>query len=111
MDAVQEDTAWREGSAMNHVYLLEGNTMLAYVRKGTSTPFWFSKPITISRTGRRFRPLDENPFDVGSVEPNPNIQQVQGSKGSIYTVNLELGTCTCQGYTFRGTCKHVKELA
>ena len=111
MEAVQEVTDWREGSAANHVYLLEGNTMLAYVRKGTSTPFWFSKPITISRTGRRFRPLDENPFDVGSVEPNPNIQQVQGSKGSIYTVNLELGTCTCQGYTFRGTCKHVKELA
>jgi hypothetical protein len=65
----------------------------------------------ISRSGRRFTRLDVNPFDVSDVKKDPDVIEVMGSKGSIYTVNLELGTCTCQGYTFRGTCKHVKERA
>ena len=107
MEALQEVTEWQSGSAVNHAYLLDGNAMLAYVRKGTSTPFWFSKPITISRTGRRFVRLEENPFDVGSVAQDPDVVQVSGSKGSIYTVNTRLNSCTCPGYQFRGRCKHI----
>ena len=107
MEALQEVTEWQSGSAVNHAYLLDGNTMLAYVRKGTSTPFWFSKPIMISRTGRRFVRLDVNPFDVGSVAQDPDVVQVSGSKGSIYTVNTRLNSCTCPGYQFRGRCKHI----
>ena len=107
MEAVQEVTVWREGSAMNHVYLLEGNTMLAYVRNGTSTPFWFSKPIMISRTGRKFVRLDVNPFDVSAVKPDPDVRLVSGSRGAVYTVNDRLNTCTCPGHTFRGICKHI----
>ena len=41
--------------------------------------------------------------------PN-NIKEVEGSKGAKYIVNLDDNTCTCPGYTFRGACKHVKEL-
>jgi hypothetical protein len=111
MEALQEVTVWPSGSAVNHVYLLDGNSMLAYVRNGTLEPFWFRKPITISRSGRRFVRLDVNPFDVGSVAQDPDVQQVAGSNGSVYTVNHRMKTCTCQGYTFRGTCKHVRELA
>lgn len=106
MEALQEVTVWREGSAVNHVYLLDGTSMLAYVRHGTSTPFWFSKPITISRSGRKFRRLDVNPFDVANVKRDPDVREVLGSKGSVYTVNLALKTCTCPGYSFRGACKH-----
>jgi len=39
-----------------------------------------------------------------------NVIEVKGSKGETYTVDPEAQTCTCPGYTFRGTCKHVKEL-
>jgi hypothetical protein len=106
MEALQEVTAWREGVAANHVYLLEGNTMWAYVPAGTSKPFWFKKPIAISRTGRKFVRLDDNPFDVAAIQADPDVQEVAGSKGSIYTVNTRLRTCTCPGYTFRGACKH-----
>lgn len=106
MEAVQEVTAWAEGAAANHVYLLDGNTMWAYVRQGTSQPFWFKKPITISRSGRKFVRLADNPFDVGSVQADPDVRLVAGSKGNVYTVNTRLNTCTCPGYTFRGTCKH-----
>jgi hypothetical protein len=111
MEAVQEVTAWKDSVAANHVYLFEGNTMWAYVRQGTTTPFWFKKPITISRSGRKFVRLEADPFDVGSVQADPDVQEVAGSNGSVYTVNTRTKTCTCQGYTFRGVCKHVRELA
>ena len=106
MEAVQEVTAWAEGAAANHVYLLEGNNMLAYVRSGTTTPFWFKKPITISRSGRRFIRLTANPFDVAAIPKDPDVQEVLGSRGAVYTVNTRLNSCTCPGYTFRGACKH-----
>lgn len=37
---------------------------------------------------------------------------VQGSKGQTYIVTKENGkaTCTCPGYGFRKTCKHVQEV-
>ena len=37
---------------------------------------------------------------------------VQGSKGAEYRVTLGANSsCTCPGFTFRGDCKHIKELA
>lgn len=37
---------------------------------------------------------------------------VAGSKGASYEVSVGPGgnSCTCPGFTFRGACKHVKEL-
>jgi hypothetical protein len=36
---------------------------------------------------------------------------VKGSKGEIYTVTIDgkHSTCTCTGFGFRRTCKHIKE--
>jgi predicted nucleic acid-binding Zn finger protein len=39
-----------------------------------------------------------------------NFKEVLGSKGAKYIVNLDDNTCTCPGYTYRGDCKHIKEL-
>mgnify|MGYP003351800177 CR=1 FL=1 len=35
-----------------------------------------------------------------------------GSKGDVYVVEKidNMLKCSCPGYTFRGTCKHVKEV-
>jgi hypothetical protein len=121
MDAVKETTVWTDGSNCNHTYLLNGDKMVAYIKQGSSEPFYFSKPIAISRSGRKFEKLKDNPFNDWAkllkahidVEPTPTyIKKVAGSKpGVTYEVNTDENTCSCPGYTFRGACKHIKELA
>lgn len=110
--AYREITAWSDGAtAINHIYLLEGDRMLAYIRHGTDEEKWFKNPIQISRSGRKFELLKTSPFTGKGGVIAPNTREVTGSKGEKYIVDDEAGTCTCQGYTFRGTCKHVKVTA
>jgi hypothetical protein len=48
-----------------------------------------------------------------SVDTDTKFWIVNGSKGSKYTVsrNSTHWNCTCTGFTFRKTCKHVSELS
>ena len=111
MQAYRETTVWVvEYKQPNHVYLLDGDKAVAYIKWGQGEPFYFSKPMRIDKRGRKFELVEPNPFNA-SVEPMPWIKQVAGSKpGVFYTVNTDENTCTCPGYTFRGACKHTKEL-
>ena len=108
MPAYKETTHWTDGTTANHTYLLEGDSMLAYIPAGKLVPTYFSKPIRISRSGRKFEQLAVSPFDP--VEPTVKLIEHVGSKGDIYYVDPDAKTCTCPGYTFRGSCKHIKEL-
>jgi len=114
--AYRETTEWEDGNTnINHTYLLEGDRMIAYIRSQTSVPFYFKNPIVISRSKRKFELVEPNPFDAVAipqvvVAQESNIKEIEGSKGTIYYVNTDDKTCTCPGYTYRGTCKHVKEL-
>lgn len=115
MQAYKEITVWTDGNtAINHTYLLEGDKMVAYIRVGTSVPFYFKNPIRISKSGRKFEVVEPNPFDnIPSVvvqQALGNTREIDGSNGAKYIVDLDAKTCTCPGYTYRGTCKHVKEL-
>jgi hypothetical protein len=105
MQAVKEITKWEDGnSQINHTYLLEGDQMVAYIRFGHSDPYYFKKPIRIDRRGRKFEELTVNPF----AQPVASqLREVKGSKGDTYYVDDEAHSCTCPGYTYRGTCKHV----
>jgi len=110
MEAVKETTVWADGNTViNHTYLLSGDKILAYIRYGTDKEFWFKTPIQISKSGRKFIKVENNPF-TGIGGQLRNTKEVTGSKGQKYVVNLDDNTCTCPGYTFRGNCKHVKEL-
>jgi hypothetical protein len=89
--------------------------MIAYMRSQTSVPFYFKKPIMISRSGRKFELVEPNPFEAAAipqvvVAQESNIKEIEGSKGAVYYVNTDDKTCTCPGYTYRGVCKHVKAL-
>lgn len=44
-------------------------------------------------------------YDVSSKENKARL--VSGSNGKVYEVTAN--SCTCPGFTFRGTCKHIKE--
>jgi hypothetical protein len=115
-DAYKETTVWEDGNtAINHTYLLEGDKMIAYMRTGTSVPFYFKTPIRIDKRGRKFDKLEDNPFDsifsvVQPQETSANVKEIEGSKGAKYILDVDAKTCTCPGFTYRGTCKHVKEL-
>ena len=92
-----------------HTYLLEGNNLIAYIRAGHADPFYFKQPIKgFDRRGRKFETISADAFDI---KPLANVRTVTGSKGETYVVDLDAGTCTCAGYSFRGACKHTKDLA
>lgn len=115
--AYKEITVWEDGNAnINHTYLLEGDMMIAYIRSQSDVAHYFKQPIRISRSGRKFELVDPNPFDSakapeeGTTKPIENIVEITGSKGNVYYLDKDNKTCTCPGYTYRGACKHTKEL-
>ena len=107
MQAVKEITKWEGDVQANHVYLLDGDKMVAYIKFGKGKPFYFKKPIQIDKRGRKFEELEKNPF---KEEVKSDLIIIMGSKGNKYFINPDEQTCTCPGFTFRGTCKHMKEL-
>jgi hypothetical protein len=101
MEALRETTDW---ATPNHTYLLDGTTLIAYIKQGTTEPFYFSKGIKhFDKRGRKFEKADVSLFE-SHVESN--LIEVMGSKGAVYYVDPELHSCTCPGFTFRGKCKH-----
>ena len=111
MEVIKETTVWEDVKRQpNHIYLMEGSKAIAYMPWGTEPAFYFKNGITLDKRGRKFETLKTNPFKVKAAAPEANTVVVEGSKGAKYTVNLEEKTCTCPGYTFRGTCKHVRDL-
>lgn len=106
MEAVVEITEWSGKSVLgNHTYLFDGSKMIAYVKRGETVPFYFKAPITIDKRGRKFVAVKVNPFKA--IKEKATIVKVSGSKGAVYSIDTEEKTCTCPGYTFRGTCKHL----
>ncbi len=106
MQAIREITLWRDVKRQpNHVYLMDGQRAVAYMAFGEGKPFYFKTGWTLDRRGRKFEPVEPNPFDSKQAS---SLIEVKGSKGNSYWVDPVLKTCTCPGYTFRGTCKHVQ---
>jgi predicted nucleic acid-binding Zn finger protein len=88
-----------------HTYLLDGNNLVAYVKVNTSEPFYFKQPIKgFDKRGRKFIPGNKNLF---TTQKESHARTVIGSKGQTYTVTEN--SCSCPGYTYRGTCKHLAE--
>ncbi len=109
MQAIREITQWRDVKRQpNHVYLMDGQRAVAYMAFGEGEPFYFKTGWTLDRRGRKFEPVEPNPFDS---EQASSLIEVKGSKGNSYWVDPALKTCTCPGYTFRGSCKHVQTAA
>lgn len=103
MKILREITDW---NFPNHTYHInDKGKMVAYVKAGTEEIITFSKPLSFSRSRRKFETLAEIPESHGS-----DVERVEGSRGDVYLVNHREGTCTCPGFKFRRSCKHVKSL-
>ncbi len=102
MEALRETTG---GQFPAHTYLLDGTTLVAYIKVNESEPFYFKNGIKgFDKRGRKFEAVKPNPFK----EPKNDTRiAVTGSKGQTYYVSTEDHTCTCPGFTYRGTCKHL----
>jgi hypothetical protein len=86
-----------------HTYLLDGNNLIAYVKKGETAAFYFKNPIRgFDKRGRKFTPGNINLF---TTQKESHGKTVIGSSGQAYTVTEQ--SCTCPGFTYRGTCKHM----
>jgi SWIM zinc finger len=114
MKVLQETTAW-EGATPNHIYITDDSKskMFAYVRAGTKAVFRFSVPLRIDTRGRKFKEIPNTfGFEEDAKDPAVKTWTVSGSKGNTYTVTLEenVYNCTCSGFQFRGTCRHIKGL-
>jgi hypothetical protein len=111
MEAVREITVWTGIARQpNHDYLLDGDRVVAYRKWGEGEIIASPSRLKIDRRGRKFVKLDPNPFQGFGEEIKPMVVEVKGSKGNSYFVNKDEGRCTCPGFTFRGTCKHLKEI-
>lgn len=107
MEAVREVTLW-DGIDFqpNHTYLLDGDKIIAYIKNGATDVQVLKGAIKIDRRGRKFVKADIKLFNVPKKQSN--IIKVKGSKGNVYYVNVDEQTCSCPGFTFRGSCKHVE---
>ena len=103
MEALRETTG---GQFPPHIYLLDGNNLVSYIKSGETEPFYFKNPIKgFDKRGRKFEAVKPNPFK----ERKSNAIAVTGSKGQVYYVDAEARSCTCPGFQFRGACKHLGE--
>jgi len=110
MQAFRETTDWGNSATPNHTYLLDGTSLVAYIKQGDIQPYYFRSPIKgFDRRGRKFVELSDNPFEPGLEAVDASVIRIEGSRGQIYTVDTQQASCTCPGFTFRGSCKHVKE--
>jgi hypothetical protein len=53
------------------------------------------------------REINGLPYSFDAPVKESAVRLVKGSNGKVYEVTAN--SCTCPGFTFRGTCKHVTE--
>jgi len=107
MIAMKEITVWDLDFQPNHTYLFDGSKAVAYIPNGSNDAVYFNKPLRIDRARRKFIELKNNPF---KRVIQTNLIRIVGSRGDIYHVDPDLKTCTCNGFTYRGRCKHIDSL-
>lgn len=109
-----ETTAW-EDRTPNHIYLLDDSKtkMYGYIPRPTHELKLVKKPYPFSARGRQFREVPNYwNFQLPGDEKTSQVTRVKGSKGQEYLVErTNTGIrCTCPGFTFRGDCRHIKEV-
>jgi hypothetical protein len=105
MKLVQEITVFAGAKMPNHSYLLNDAGIAIGMRKfSAGEVVKFRTPLVLDTRGRQFRLVD----DLGSDTPVfSNVVEVAGSKGDVYSVDLDRKQCSCTGFKYRGECRHI----
>lgn len=103
MEALREITGEKFPA---HIYLLDGSTLIAYKKWGTEEPYYFKNGIKgFDKRGRKFEKVDVKQFK----QVKSTTITIKGSNGKEYQLDPDAKTCTCPGFAFRGSCKHLAE--
>jgi hypothetical protein len=113
MKFYKETTADWSAPTPNHIYLLSTDKSKAfgYIKAGTEEVMVFKKSYNFDSRRRTFVEVKElGEIDLDEVKSEK--WEFAGSKGNTYVVQKtdNILKCTCPGFTFRGDCKHVKEV-
>jgi hypothetical protein len=114
MKFFRETTADWASPTPNHVYLLNNtkDKMYGYIKAGTDEVTVVKKAYRFDARRRTFQEVKElGEIDLDEVKGQ--TWEVSGSNGARYIVQKidNMLKCSCPGYTYRGDCKHVKEIA
>lgn len=105
IEILQEITDWGDLKVNNGVYHINGSgSLVAYqVNQDAEVQVLKTPSKQFSKSRRKFTKIGERAEELDS-----SAVTVQGSNGKTYII--QDGKCSCPGYTYRGNCKHVKEL-
>jgi len=108
IEVLQEVTEWQGDVAVaNGIYHVNSQGHLVGYEPPGGEFKQFKNPLKrFSKARRRFRKL--RVYDSSEPE-SARVKFVTGSKGTVYRVDLDEGTCSCPGFTYRGSCKHVNQ--
>jgi len=113
-----------EGKQPNHVYLLDGDRVVAYQKWGEGDPIYNKYRPRLDKRYRKF--VEIKHAGLSKLIPKYNKEEKQvidkpeydrlfkvKSKDNVYDVILKNNrlTCSCAGFTFRGKCKHITAVA
>jgi len=96
---LKEVTDWGTGSVSNGTYYVNDYGYLVAYTPANGVYKKFKEPIKqFSKARRKFE-------NVGTVDNGDRGIAVEGSNGNTYYIKD--GKCTCPGFKFRGSCKHL----
>jgi hypothetical protein len=107
--ALKEITEWNIiYEQPNHTYLIDGHDkIIAYKKLHKGKPIFPISKFPLNKRYRKFVEVDAAQFKYTEPEMKANTKIVIGSKGDKYIIDLDKSTCTCNGFKFRGKCKHL----
>jgi len=107
--ALKEITEWNASYKQpNHTYLIDArDNVIAYKKWHKGQPIFSTIKFPLNKRYRKFVEVDAAQFKYTAPDTKANTKIVIGSKGDKYMINLDEKTCTCNGFKFRGKCKHL----
>lgn len=120
MKYLQEIT---DSEIRNHTYYVsdDKSKLVGYIKSGTNSVFKFQSPLRFDSRGRKFVEVNISQKESDEVyfgkqnkttEKNHTVIEIKGSTGKVYYLTKfkdNTMSCSCPGFMFRRTCKHISE--